>query len=101
MTIETHAPQLAALHDASRSLWLATLSLMTAFMQTPAPAHRYLLASRIGRNFETLRQQECFSDDCRQRFARLGRHWTATADRLRQGTEPSRWDALLERLGLR
>jgi hypothetical protein len=101
MTTETQSPPVTTLGDASRSLWLATLSLMTAFMQTQAPAHRYLMARRIARNFETLCGQECFSPDCRGRFERLGRRWHATAERLRPGTEPSRWDALLHRLGLR
>ncbi|MGZ5181297.1 MAG: hypothetical protein ACXWC6_16280 [Ramlibacter sp.] len=88
------------LQDASRALWLATLSLMAAFMQTQAPAHRYLMARRIARNFDTLRQQECFSDDCRQRFGRLGKRWTARAERLRMGdTSPvPAWQLLLRRL---
>lgn len=63
------------LANACSALWLATLSLMTAFMQTRAPAHRYLLARRIARNFETLQQQDCFSADCRDRFARLAARW--------------------------
>jgi hypothetical protein len=79
---------LPSLHDASRALWLATLSLMTAFMQTQAPAHRLLMARRIARNFETLREQECFSQDCRRRFARLGSHWRERAERL-QGKPPA------------
>jgi hypothetical protein len=78
----------ATLQDASRALWLATLSLMTAFMQTQAPAHRYLMARRIANNLQTLRDQECFSADCRERFARLGLHWHAKADRLRGDPEP-------------
>ena len=71
-------PSLAA---ASRALWLATLGLMTAYMQTPAPAHRYLLAARIARNFQTLSEQDCFDSGCRARFLRLGRRWDATAAR--------------------
>jgi hypothetical protein len=87
MTTTTSAPP--ELQEASRALWLATLSLMTAFMQTQAPAHRYLMARRIARNFETLRaQEECFSDDCRRRFERLGTRWNAQADRL-QGRPPA------------
>lgn len=87
MTTTTSAPP--ELQEASRALWLATLSLMTAFMQTQAPAHRYLMARRIARNFETLRAQEdCFSDDCRRRFERLGTRWHAQADRL-QGRPPA------------
>lgn len=68
-------PACAALAPASRALWSATLALMTAFMQTPAPAHRYLLARRIGRNFETLSGQECFDARCRASFHRLARRW--------------------------
>ena len=69
-----------ALAAANRALWLATLGLMTAFMQTRAPAHRYLLAGRIARNLQTLsQQQECFDSACRQRFLRLGQHWLERA----------------------
>ena len=70
----TPAQQLA---QASRALWSATLALMAAFMQTPAPAHRYLLARRIGRNFETLSGQECFDSGARASFGRLARRWLA------------------------
>ncbi|HEY1230453.1 MAG TPA: hypothetical protein VGF26_24355 [Ramlibacter sp.] len=87
------------LHEASRALWLATLSLMAAFMQTQAPAHRYLLARRIARNFETLRTQDCFSPECRRRFDRLGARWQRQADRLRPGEPvPSRWQQVMRRL---
>lgn len=68
------------LSEASRALWLATLALMAAFMQTQAPAHRLLMARRIARNFATLRELECFSADCRGRFARLGARWSERAD---------------------
>lgn len=70
----------AQLAQASRALWLATLSLMTAFMQTPAPAHRYLLARRIGRNFDTLSRQDCFDAGCRRSFTRLAQRWQARAE---------------------
>ena len=68
------------LAEASRALWAATLSLMTAFMQTPAPAHRYLLARRISRNFDTLSRQDCFDTGCRASFGRLARRWQARAE---------------------
>ena len=68
-----------ALAQASRALWLATLSLMTAFMQTQAPAHRVLLARRISRNFETLSRQECFDAACRASFGRLALRWQSQA----------------------
>lgn len=87
------------LHEASRALWLATLSLMTAFMQAQAPAHRYLMARRIARNFDTLREQACFSDDCRRRFARLGTRWHEKADRLQGKPAPSAWQRALAVLG--
>jgi hypothetical protein len=88
------------LNEASRALWLATLSLMTAFMQTQAPAHRYMMARRIACNFDTLRRQECFSAETRGRFARLVARWNDQADRL-QG-KPLPWgDRLLARFGLR
>lgn len=76
------AAQLAALSRASSSLWLATLSLMTAFMHQPAPAHRYLLARRIANNFATLRDQECFDDATRASFAKLAKRWQRKAELL-------------------
>ena len=68
------------LAQASRALWSATLALMAAFMQTPAPAHRYLLARRIGRNFKTLSEQECFDAGCRARFGRLAARWLTRSE---------------------
>lgn len=65
----------AQLAQASRALWVATLSLMTAFMHTAAPAHRYLLALRIARNFETLAAQDCFDNGSRASFGRLSGRW--------------------------
>jgi hypothetical protein len=67
---------------ANRALWAATLALMTAFMRTRAPAHRYLLARRIARNFGALREQECFSRETRQSFSRLALRWGEKADAL-------------------
>ena len=75
--------ELAALSQACASLWLATLSLMTAFMQQPAPAHRYLLARRIARNLATLRAQpECFSAATLAKFKALESRWQKKAERL-------------------
>ena len=71
-----------ALAQACTSLWLATLSLMTAYLQQQAPAHRYLLAQRIARNFDTLQGQECYSDKSRAKFAKLARRWERNAQRL-------------------
>ena len=72
--------QADGLAAASRALWSATLALMTAFMQTPAPAHRHLLARRISRNFRTLSGQECFDPKCRGSFDRLAARWQARAE---------------------
>lgn len=69
--------QAAQLAAASRALWTATLALMTAFMQVPAPAHRCLLARRIARNLETLAGQDCFDAGSRASFARLSDRWLA------------------------
>lgn len=77
------AAQLARLQlaQACRALWLATVSLMTAFMHTSAPAHRQQLARRIARNLATLAgQRDIFSAaDC-GRFERLGAHWLSRAE---------------------
>ena len=70
----------AQLAQASRALWAATLSLMAAFMQTSAPAHRYLLARRIARNFETLAAQDCFDSGSRASFGRLSGRWQAKSE---------------------
>lgn len=70
------------LADACGALWLATLSLMTAYMQTPAPAHRYLLARRVARNLDLLAAQSCFSADCRATFRKLALRWNDHALRL-------------------
>ena len=78
-----------ALSRACTALWLATLSLMAAFMQTSAPAHRYLIARKIGRNFATLRQEDCFTNECRTSFAKLSQLWNDKADQLvRQEDQP-------------
>jgi len=71
-----------ALSRACTALWMATLSLMTAFMQTGAPAHRYLIARKIAKNLGILREQDCFTAECRTIFSNLSRHWNAKADRL-------------------
>jgi hypothetical protein len=71
-----------SLEQASIALWFATLSLMTAFMHTGAPAHRYLLARRIARNFDTLRSQECFAPGTRASFEKLARRWHRRAEEL-------------------
>jgi hypothetical protein len=71
------------LAQASRALWAATLGLMTAYMQNAAPAHRSLLARRIGRNFTTLSSQDCFDAGCRASFERLAARWRSLAEQHR------------------
>jgi hypothetical protein len=78
------------LTDAIRALWTATLALMTAFMQVPAPAHRYLLARRISRNLDTLASQDCFDPGCRERFARLAGRWRERAAEFAPQRSPAR-----------
>jgi hypothetical protein len=82
--LEPDASDLAVqLASACAALWTATLSLMVAFMKTPAPAHRYLIARKIARNFATLHEQgDCFSGPSRASFLRLSRRWSERADRL-------------------
>jgi hypothetical protein len=92
--------ELAELTLACTSLWLSTLSLMTAFMQQSAPAHRYLLARRIARNFATLRAQpECFSAATLDKFEALERRWQLKAERLAPArAEPEGMLGRLQRL---
>jgi hypothetical protein len=73
-----------ALSRACAALWMATLSLMTAFMQTAAPAHRYLIARKIARNLGVLREQDCFTTECRMTFSNLSQRWAAKAEQLAQ-----------------
>jgi hypothetical protein len=70
------------LERACMALWSATLSLMTAYMQQPAPAHRLLLARRIAANFATLARQDSFAPASRAAFARLHARWDAIASGL-------------------
>jgi hypothetical protein len=77
------------LSRACAALWTATLALMTAFMQTPAPAHRVLIARKIAKNLKLLHEQECFTTECRMIFSNLGQRWTAKAELLaRQDDRP-------------
>lgn len=92
---QAHASPAAQLVQANRALWTATLSLMAAFMQTAAPAHRYLLARRIARNFDTLSRQDCFDAGCRLSFDRLARRWQLRAEQCApEGPRPA---SLLQR----
>jgi hypothetical protein len=86
-----------ALSRACTALWVATLSLMTAFMQTPAPAHRYLIARKIAKNLNLLQEQDCFTTECRMIFSNLARRWTVKADQLaRQEDRPRGGFGLLQ-----
>jgi hypothetical protein len=72
-----------ALQRACTALWVATASLMTAFMHNNAPAHRYLIARKIARNLAMLREEdECFTAECRMIFSNLSQRWSAKADQL-------------------
>ena len=81
------------LAQACKALWLATLSLMAAFMQMQAPAHRLLLARRIARNFQTLQGQDSFSVSDRASFTRLAQRWADTAQRLDPEAKPAAFGA--------
>jgi hypothetical protein len=91
-------PAAVQLAQANRALWIATLSLMTAFMQTPAPAHRYLLSRRIARNFETLSGQDCFDTGCRASFGRLAKRWQARSEQFAPDQDGGNRGGLLRRL---
>jgi hypothetical protein len=71
-----------ALSRACTALWVATLSLMTAFMQTSAPAHRHLIARKIAKNLGMLCQETCFTAECRMIFSNLSQRWNAKAEQL-------------------
>ncbi|HSI55029.1 MAG: hypothetical protein ACAH21_13565 [Ramlibacter sp.] len=97
--LDTAAADMAALSRACAALWTANLSLMTAFMQVQAPAHRYLMARKVARNFNTLADQPCFSAASRESFARLAGRWTVKADRLSpHEVRPRKGPGLLARL---
>jgi hypothetical protein len=92
------ASQSLALTRACTALWVATLSLMTAFMQTSAPAHRYLMARKIAKNLALLHEQEqVFTTECRMIFANLGRRWSDTADQLAPEGSQRQRTGLLQR----
>jgi hypothetical protein len=96
LVIDSAAASAPTLSQACQSLWLATLSLMTAFMHTAAPAHRYLLARRIARNFDTLRDQPCYTDKTRADFAALAHRWQRKAEAL--SPTPAAQGGMLARL---
>lgn len=88
---ETRASEKLALTQACSALWVATLALMTAFMQTAAPAHRYLIARKIAKNLDMLHEEEAvFSTECRMIFGNLAQRWSAKADQLAPGQERPR-----------
>lgn len=74
---------LMALQSACTGLWVATLSLMTAFMHNQAPAHRCLIARKIAKNLAMLhREEQVFTVECRMIFSNLAQRWTVNADQL-------------------
>lgn len=78
-----------ALRDACIALWLATLSLMAAYMKCPARGQRHMIARRISRNFATLCEQGCFATPARTSFARLSARWRDTAECLAPASHPA------------
>jgi hypothetical protein len=90
MTPMTSEADHLALSSACAALWMATLALMTAFMQNTAPAHRYLIARKIARNLGTLNEQDCFTTECRMIFSNLSQHWQVKADQLAPNEERPR-----------
>lgn len=93
-----HASEALALSRACTALWVATLSLMTAFMHNSAPAHRHLIARKIARNLATLQEEDrVFTTECRMIFANLAQRWSAKADQLAPGQEPGPRIGLLRR----
>lgn len=88
---QARASEKLALSQACSALWVATLALMTAFMQTTAPAHRYLIARKIAKNLAMLRGEEAvFSAECRMIFSNLAQRWTAKAEQLAPGQDQAR-----------
>lgn len=87
-----------ALDRACHALWCATLSLMTAYMQHCAPAHRLLLARRIAANFGTLAGQDSFPAASRAAFTRLHGRWNGIAATLAQPAPAVGGPGLLQRL---
>ncbi len=87
-----------ALQRACTALWVATLSLMTAFMHNNAPAHRYLIARKIAKNLSMLQREELvFTAECRMIFSNLAQRWTAKADQMaHQDEQPRGGIALLQ-----
>ena len=90
MTPTTSQADSLAMSRACAALWMATLALMTAFMQNTAPAHRYLIARKIARNLGTLNEQDCFTTEARMIFSNLSRHWQVKADQLAPNEERPR-----------
>jgi hypothetical protein len=90
-----------ALQRACAALWVATLSLMTAFMHNNAPAHRYLIARKIAKNLTMLHEEEqVFTVESRMTFSILAQRWTTKADQLARQNERPRGGAGLLQPGL-
>ncbi|MEY2617895.1 MAG: hypothetical protein RL522_897 [Pseudomonadota bacterium] len=68
------------LQQACRALWRATLALMNTYLRTRGPAQRVMLARRIARNFQTLKQESPrFAPGSCEAFTRLARRWAQLA----------------------
>jgi len=78
-----HDRDRVALQRACTALWMATLSLMTAFLHNTAPAHRVLIARKIAKNLSMLREEEqVFTGECRMIFSNLAQRWHDKAEQL-------------------
>jgi hypothetical protein len=90
IALHSDNPDAIALTRACMALWMATLSLMTAFMQNPAPAHRLLIARKIAKNLGMLHEQDCFTTECRMIFSNLSQRWMARANQMAQQVDHPR-----------
>ncbi len=79
----------AALAQACRALWSATLGLMAAYLQQRELPQRRALAGRIAANFAMLETHSGdFAPRCRDSFARLAVRWSRAADPAAEPLDP-------------
>lgn len=92
-----------ALQRACTALWVATLSLMTAFLHNTAPAHRLLIARKVAKNLSMLREEEqVFTAECRMIFSNLAQRWHDKAEQLASPADrPGRGMAQIQAARLR
>ncbi len=80
-----------ALQRACTALWVATLSLMTAFMHNTAPLHKLLIARKIAKNLSMSRDEELvFAAECRMILSNMAQRWHDKADQLDRHDEGQR-----------